>query len=499
MAATEVIYLHHLDTLGSLRSTLETCPAKSQVWLVAPFDMPAIDNLVNLKLLKRAADTAAVDLRLVSKRSQVRILAREAGIAAYWALPQAVKPAHQRTSSGPLETRRVNLPETIRQYPQKQASGPSAAVLTLISTFIVLVLVIISIGLFMPGAKVILRPVTTLAEARFQVVADTRYHTVDYDQMIIPAHTVEVVIDGRGDTPASGRLDITDAKAEGEVVFSNKTSEAVIVPKGTIVRSGVGTPVRFVTLNDVELPAQQYGTARVGIMAVDAGPVGNVGALTINQIEGSLASRVDVLNDAPTEGGTVKRVATIAYGDFDRLSSDLSSKLQQEAFDQLVAGLSEGEFIPPSTVKVQIISQQTDQIVDQQADMLSMTMKLQVRGLVVDGAALQQLASRILEKQATADSEIIASSLQAAPSGEMLMEGDTLTFGVLATGKLGPKIDTDRVKQMAKGLTPEEAGGKLNQEYDLASSPEVVIEPDWWPYLPWMAQRIQVSILADGQ
>ncbi|MHB9033513.1 MAG: baseplate J/gp47 family protein [Anaerolineae bacterium] len=501
MSATEVIYLHHLDTLDSLRSLLSAYPPKSQVWLVAPFEMPVLNSLVNLKLLKRAADSAAIDMRLVSLRSQVRILAREAGIIAYWSLPLAMASAHRTSSSGPYEARRrpISL-RAARHYQDKpRLRGLSAAFLTLVAVVVSLALVVASIGLFMPSADVTLRPVTTLVEARFQVSADIRYHSADFESMTIPARTIEIDIDGRGDTPATGRLDVNDAKAEGEVVFSNKTSEEVIIPAGTVVRSGVGIPVRFATLDEITLAAQQYSTYRVRVLAIDAGPIGNVGALTINQVEGSLASKVDVLNDAPTGGGTVKRVATIAYGDFDRLRQDLNAKLQQEAFDQMVASLAEGEFIPPSTVETVVVSQSSDQIVDQQAEMLAMTMKLQVHALVVDGAALQQVAAKYLEKQAVDDSAIIASSLTAAPSGEMRYENNILTFGVLATGQLGPRIDYKQVKDMIKGMSPEQAIEVLNKQLALVRPAEVYISPDWWPYLPAMAQRIKVNILADAK
>ncbi|MHB1356579.1 MAG: hypothetical protein ACYCZF_11440, partial [Anaerolineae bacterium] len=102
MSATKVIFIHRHDTIDSLRIILASCPSQSQVWLVAPFDMPAFASLVNLKLLRRAAEASAVDLRLVCLHSQVRILAREAGIPAYWSLPFGLSFAGRRSSSTPL-------------------------------------------------------------------------------------------------------------------------------------------------------------------------------------------------------------------------------------------------------------------------------------------------------------------------------------------------------------------------------------------------------------
>jgi hypothetical protein len=501
LSATKVIYLHRLDTVDSLRVILANCAPQSQVWLVAPLDMTAFASLVNLKLLQRAAKAAAVDLRLVCLHSQIRTLAREAGIPAYWSLPFGLSSAGRSSSSTPLSARTIPVSARItRRFKRRpRVQGASAALLTLIVVVLILGMLVVSAVFIVPGATITLRPVTTQAQARFEVTADVRYHSADFERMSIPARSVEVVIDGRGDTPATGRLDVMEGHAEGEVVFTNKTSDAVKVPKGTIVRSGVGTPVRFYTKDEIELPAQQSGIARVGVTAIDAGPVGNVGALTINVIEGSLATQCDVLNDQPTEGGNVKRIATVAYGDFDRLRSDLISKLQQQAYDLILAGLSEGEFIPPSTVEVEVMAQTTDQVVDQQADKLAMTMKLMVRGLAVDGDALKQIATRYLETQATEDSAIIASTLKAEPSGEMRLENQTLKFGVLATGQLGQSIDIERVKLLVRGTSVEEADGLLGERLRLLSPAEIVLRPDWWPYLPWMIQQIRVQVVAEAR
>lgn len=61
----------------------------AQVWLVTPWRCRLTRNPVYLKLLKRAAEGAALDLRLVSANSETRLLAREAGIPCTGSCPPA--------------------------------------------------------------------------------------------------------------------------------------------------------------------------------------------------------------------------------------------------------------------------------------------------------------------------------------------------------------------------------------------------------------------------
>lgn len=198
-----------------------------------------------------------------------------------------------------------------------------------------------------------------------------------------------MIVEGRGETPASGRIDVLDAQATGRVVFANKTNSPVVVPKGTIVRTGSGTVVRFATTSDVQLPGSLYASAPVGIVALEPGPVGNVQALTINVVEGEVAMRVDVLNDAPTSGGTVKGVPVV---DPDFIGCEARWWLAAAAGLRAVrCGVG------PRRVRATRVGRgsgdvavASNQLAGQRSEFLSMTMKVVVRGVAVDGNSLYE-------------------------------------------------------------------------------------------------------------
>jgi hypothetical protein len=372
----------------------------------------------------------------------------------------------------------------------------------LFSLMVILVLFGVIAGVaaaLMPSAKITLRPQASPVSGRFDVTANPRYREIDVERQISQARVAQLILEGHGDTPATGRMDIADGHAEGAVVFVNRSPNPVKIPKGTVVRTGAGVNARFMTVTDVELPGALSANARVRVVAADAGLMGNVLPLTINTVEGDIARQVDVLNDTPTGGGSVKQVAVIGAPEFDLLRADLSKKLQQEAYDQLIADLAPGEFIPANALEVQIMSQEFDQVIGQQSDVLSMSMKVVVKGIIVDGAALNTLCSRLLEKQASQGMAILEDSLVVEPSSDMIVEENTIHFSVSARGVVAPVIDIDQVKSRIRGKKVAEASGWLRDHLELQQEPVIRVEPAWWEWMPLLPGRVEVSVSASDE
>ncbi|NLV74797.1 MAG: hypothetical protein GXY52_08980 [Chloroflexi bacterium] len=498
MVTANVLYLSQHDTLDAIRSYMRTLPVGTQLWLVAPILSRTFDSLVNLKLLKRAADAAALDLRLVSLRGPVRLLSREADIPTYLFLPLGLVSTTKRTLRGSMTERQYQVSERrARFYADKPlVRGFSAATLTLAATVLVIAIVGMAAAVFVPSATINLRPVTARVAGYFPVQADTRFQEPDLERLVIPARSLELVVDGHGDIATTGRSDIPDGVAEGSVVFTNKTGDEVAIPVGTIVRTAGEVPARFRTTETVSVAGGEGNTVRAAVVSVDPGPSGNVDAQTIKEVEGVLGTQVIVDNDAPTGGGSLRSVATVGFDDFNRLRTQLSNQLRQQAFDSINANLAESEYVPPSTVEVQILSQTGDQVVDQQAERLGMTMKLRVRAMAVDVESLRLIAKAFLEHQAGGTGEVILDSVDVQLSGEVRTVGTALEFGAQASGELGPRIDVEAVRQEIQRKTPDEAAQLLSEEYQLAAPTEIILEPDWWPFLPIIDQRLKIFVLA---
>lgn len=505
MRPIEVVHLHRRDTIDVVREALATATVGAQLWLVLPWRWRLTNSLVNLKLIARAGDDNALDLRLVSSHIGTRALAREAGIPAYAFLPLGLgrfrRPALVTDGVGGSSAvgagrrlRRASSPTgwLYRRRPRHLSVG--VFLLSLVTVAAVLAGTAVVAAAILPSATVNLEPASKPISGSLTVTANPKYRAIDYAEAIIPARVVQVIVEDHGETPASGGAYVPDGQAGGQVVFANRTAAQVRVPKGTVVRTGSGTAQRYYTVADANLPAALNGTARVGIVAVDAGPDGNVRELTINVVEGDVARLVEVLNDAPTRGGSSRNVPAVAYKDFDRLRADMIKQLQQQALNKIVAELRAGEFVPPSTLETQIMSEHFDQVVDQRSDVLSMQMKVVVRGVAGDGHALNDLMARFLETRADKGLEIVPDSLSVKRSEQVQVENNVLRFETSASGALAPVVDVEWVKVALRGKEVPQAKEWLGGHLPLRGEPKVEITPPWWERLPLLPGRMTVTV-----
>jgi len=500
LPSIEVVHLSRKDTIDAVREMLLLASPGTQIWLVAPWRLRLMRNLVYLKLLKRTAEAAGLDLRLVSRHIQTRTLAREAGVPIYRSVPLRLRKYRRRRREGAvgLAARVVPVSQPLgRRWPRRRPGIGLGTVLLTLTVILGLLAVLAGVALaLVPRATVTLEPVARPVSGTIEVVADPSYRAIDYGRAILPGRVVQVIVEGRGETPASGRTDVPEDHASGQVVFSNRTSSPVLVPKGTILRTSSGVNVRFATLADIELPAALFGHQWVGVIALEPGPSGNVGALTINVVEGEVAHMVSALNPRPTEGGSIKRMPVVAYQDFDRLRADLIERLQEEAYIQLVSELESDEFVPPESLDVQVMSQSFDQVVDQRSDFLSMNMKVVARGVAVHSGDLESLAARFLESQAEEGLGLIENSLVLRRSEDTQVEGISLRMKVAAQGVVAPVVDVDQAKRAIRGKEIAEAMGWLSQRAELRHQPQITIFPAWWQYLPWLPGQIEIVLSA---
>ena len=245
MPSVQAIALRRSDTIDIACELLLSLPPGTLVWLLLPWRMPMASSPLHLRRLARAAEDAAIDLRVVSPNVQTRLLAREARIPAYaflppslWRLRRSARRFRETfaTSGGTLSSRAGARPLQGREgHPVVNDLG--SVLSSLMLTAFLLLALAVSAATFMPSATVTLSPVVMPVAASFAVTARPGLREIDYGKAIIPARRVQVIVSGHGSTPASGWVDVPDAHASGEVVFANRTSEPVHVPKGTIVRT----------------------------------------------------------------------------------------------------------------------------------------------------------------------------------------------------------------------------------------------------------------------
>ncbi len=496
---TDIIFLTRRDTIDTACSLLRRARTGGRVWMVIPWRAAMARDLINLKRLKRVAEDGAMDLSLVSRHLETRALAQEAGLAVSFFVPWHLKkyrPREVRTADlGPrvVPADDATLPERVRRSPKRFTLARGLLSLILISVLLVALFGVVLV--FLPTARVILEPVSASEEVVFTARTNPRYRQVGYEEAVIPSRSIQVIVEGRGDTPATGRRDVAEQHASGFVVLSNRTDQPLTVPRGTIVRTSSGTTVRFYTTADAELPDSLHAHVRVPVIAIDPGYV-LVQPFTLNRMEGEFAARVEVLNDSRIEGGTTRRVPTVAYNDLDTLRSLLVQELQAEAYERFVEALEPGEFVPVSSVQMEVISLDYDQVVDEQTDLLSGRMQMVVRGTAIQEGDIRDLARWLLVEQFGSEGQVVEDSLVLMRSQDVRLVDDWMELDVRAQGLIAPVIDMGMVRRAIQGREADQAVAWLSDNLSLQRPPEVSITPSEWQRLPVLAERLEIVISA---
>ena len=503
----ETIELQEGDSISVVRDRLEQAESR-QVALIVPRGLMLLRSEINLTLVRRFAEALALDLVLVTEDRAVARQARLVGIRTVANVPAAWRVRAQKAApiphqvaplDRPAATRDVFLkPDSYRPTRFDKRTGP---VLWARWSLIVGAVVVLVAGSFiaaavaLPSATVSLDLVGEKVTTESEIVASIDLREVDYEQRRVPARRAQIEVVGEETGQTTAKETQPDKHATGEVVFANKTTDEVIVPKGTVVRTSDGLPVKFYTLLDTRVPGSFGATARVPIMAFEPGPVGNVQALTIRVVEGEPSYKVEVLNDKATQGGSEKRVGIVSPADCDRLRASMMQRLQQEAYSRLVAGLVSGEWIPPDSVDVVIVQETFDKKVGEQAEMLRLTMKVRVSGLAVDGQAARALLSRLMDTRRTAGLVLSDATLEVQqPVGRATVSGQTVRFKAAGSALLVPALDVAEVSKRLAGQDRQEALRWLEGLCAQRKPPIVAVQPTWWPRLPWLASRIRVEL-----
>ncbi len=503
MQSVLVLTVARQDSVDAACEALRNAAPGSQVWLVLPWRAGWGLRLINLKRLRRAAESAALDLRLVSGHVQTRILARTAGLATYAMTPLRLRRYAQRLRSPSVAAARIAaaIPPRLQRLQRRPKTLRFGGALAGLLSIALLVSALGATGaLLVPNARVTLRPITKSVSASFAVQASPQAEAVDYGGSIVPGRTIYALIGDRLEAPATGNTPVPDGYASGEVVFANRSDQAVTVPKGTVVRNGAGIGARFLTVSDVEVPGQLYAQARVGILAAEPGPQSNVPPLTINIVEGDIAYRVDALNPQATHGGSVKRVPQVTEADLKGVYAALIEKLRERTAAELNKELQPGEFIPPgATGELAVFSYNYEQTPGQQSAIAAVRMQVSVAAIAVNESGLKQLAIAYLERSASGEAyALVPDSLSITSSSEGGGDAGQGVFQVRAAGQVAPVINTAQVQRALRGQPLAQAQAWLDENLELAEPAQIELLPIQWERLPWLPARLRVRISSEA-
>lgn len=500
----QVIHLLGDEDFHGVRSLLTRVQA-DRVILDVPRQHPAFRNEVRLKVLARQAYENGFELAIATRDPDIRDRAKAIHLAVFRSVEAAQKahrwsrPTFETPANGhetPLSTEWLTGHRALEARREQIGAPANWADRFVLIGLVLGLLIVLAAGalLLVPSAQITLVPEQSLLTIPFEATADTDAEGPVRSQMVVPAERFSIIVEGTGQMATTGRRDVPDAKARGEVTLVNLLPQDVTVPRGTIVRTSAAVPVRFQTLEDVVVPAN--GQITVPIEALNPGLTGNVGALLINQVEGPLASALRVFNTNPTSGGTVKQVATVTVADKDQLREQVVQRLTQEGTAEIAKQVPEGYLLIPNTLTFDAVTESFDHLVDEQADTLTLLYRLRVEGLIVRQEDVEFLARPVLRENVPADRELLAEGFAVRIVDGERLSSDQARFTAEVEGFTAARIDGNMVRDLVRGLPVEEAEVVLKNRLPLAADPGIEISPAGWGRMPYLPLRIYVRVAA---
>jgi hypothetical protein len=460
---------------------------------------------IDLVLLQRRAIEQGVQLAFVSRNHQVKAHALSLGIPIFNTPRQAQsmrwrrhRRRHFPWQKAEVETRRVAFRQQITESPTHHPlAAPSRLpflIRALVFTFGMLAVMALSVAL-LPGAQITLAPAFQTQTISLQVSASRKVNAISLAGEV-PTYPITTIVEGQASITATATTLVPDQFATGYVRLTNLTTETITVPLGTIVTAPFTDTIRFATNQVGILPARLNTSIYVTVKAMTPGSAGNLPSGSLRVIEGPLNFRLAATNIAPTHDGTDRSAPSPGPDDRIRLYNQLVASLRQNALADLEAQLAPGDLLLKPTLSLDDTLFKTyEPDGELPAVYLRLTLRMQFHADMISGADLLRLGTTLLDASLPAGYIPLPDTLEMVYLSQPQLDRDeTARWQVTTRRNLQAHLSKEKAVSLALGLLPQQAIQRLADSMPLAVPPNISIDPGWWPRLPFIPLRIQVSV-----
>ena len=502
------LQLEPYDDVVSIRDRLSFVKA-SHVLLMCPPGAPVLRRKLDLLLVQRQAMRLKMRIALITDDLNLIEYADELNISVFpdeqtarvdrWKRPRATvfdpprDPNEQAEIVDHVLRQRTPLS---RAALRRRRMGRWITFAALVAAFM------LSLFLAVPSATVSVTPASRQIYENVAIVADPALTDIDIENRRMPASVVPLQATSSVTVQTSGKETAGMSRAQGLVTFTNNADQPISIPLGTIIATSGAYPIRFETLIETTLPAGNAASVQVPIQALPehAGAVGNVSPGSINRLESDFADLMTVTNPNATYGGAVQEVHIVTADDHERLLVLGRQQLLQNARDELLHNLSGDQFLVPGSISITTERPEWtvySAVVGDMAESVSLSLRADVQGVVVDEAQAQQVAFSAL-------APYVQPGLEIEPGDIVFTRGDILdldpggrvTFLMVVKGNIAVSIDKSAVRDRMVGISVSEARDRLERQLllDPDRPPRITTWPPWYNRMPVLPVRINVKV-----
>lgn len=546
----DVLYIDIDDEITAIIDRLGASEHKI-VALVLPKRATVLQSIVNMKLLKRAADEHKKHVVLVTSETGLMPLAGAVGIHVA-ATPNSKPTIPSKPAGIKNEPDSVDEPELSEDDfdPKANAAAPVGALAgtenseetiqldndepapvapagkaakqkapkpkkgknkklkvpnfntfrkksLLIGGALVLVILFWIFGfMVLPKATVAVKTNSEDVNKRLDVTFDTSANGVGIDSSTVPSVVEQTQKVSTQSTAASGQEN-RGQKAKGEVTFTTENyqicasaSQAVIIPAGTGVSHNNLT---YITQETVRL-GRQGGNCRLEgdskVVAQAAGANYNVEDGNFSAASGSVKAR------GSASGGTDNIVKFVTQGDIESVKQKASSQVDNTVQDELAKKLEDRglyvvrESFNTGTPEVTISAKAGDQV-----DNVNATQKTTYSMVGVKQKDLEELITKNVEEDIdTSKQRVLNTGLDKAVFKLQNQQNNSsqVLLSMDVTALAGPKLDDNQIKEQIAGKKSGEVKDML-KNYPGVTDVSIELSPFWVSSVPKGASKITIT------
>lgn len=504
---TQIIQLEPHDNTISVKDKMGWSQT-GRVLLIWPTRGQLLDRRLDLVLLQRHSRSLGVQIALVTRDSEVRFQARNLGIPVFKTIAGAQKStwrrSRQRVHQPPIvdaaDPERNDRIQDILANPMhrvreiRQLSPPYRILFFSLGVLAVLSIV----AILLPSAHITLIP-----ESRKQVI-DLHVEANDDISEVkltgtLPIRTINTVVEGRASIPTTGTVSVPFGYASGDVQFRNLTDKSITIPLGTVVSNGDGSQ-KFATQRAAHLAG---GTDRVVLVPVEAlkpGGGANFSAGLINIVEGDLGVSMTVSNPERMIGGSFSSSAAPAAQDRSLLREQLISTLEENALQEITTTLEDGDILLTKLPHlVEVIAEEYSPPDLQPANELELTLRLEFSVPYISYEDQEFLAKSVLDANLPEGFTPVPGTLTIERLSSRFTGKSMTSWPMQFSRFIRSQPAVNQAVNLSLGKSPESASQHLFDNMQLSFPPYIETSPSWWPVLPLLPLRIDVTAAGVNQ
>lgn len=506
----DVIYVDIEDDITSIIDKVKHAHAPI-VALVPPKRIGALQSVVNLKLLQRAAESSKK--RIVMITSDHALIALAGGVSIPIARNLQSKPELPEVTALKVDDDEIIDGEALPAVATGEAKASEEAVAPAVSPAppevvrradsaskipnfdafrtraaligaALLVLVIFSVWalVFAPRAVVTIAAITTPYAVNKELMAGPG-SSLDAEAGTLSGVVKEIAKTASADFQATGKKDVGE-KATGTVKFSQQAMGSTSVPAGTELETSGG--LVFVTTATVTVPASTVGPGcfPTACPGTATGSVTAAGSGTkYNAASGSLSgapSGVSASFTGPSGGGTDKTITVVSEQDAaaarEKITAQDANTVKAElkkqfASDSIVVNESFNSTPGNPSVSPAVGEEATGGKVTVETKYTMLGVKKTDVGAILENDLKKQLAG-------IPNQTIYNKGVDAVRFSSVTREGDAYKLTLQATGYVGPSIDTAKLAAQLSGKREGEIIAQV-KTYDGIDDVKVAFSPFW--------------------